>query len=218
MIVFQLLPDAARAEPHSPPINAWLELEGSPNHQVSKFHRMALNNAQMMMSEVIETSFASTRPEEMVLATAVPQRAPSRFVHAASITAWRGVSTFVETTVAIELAVSWKPLMYSKTSATKMTTKTRSMRWSGIFQGDLSNDIAGIAAAVDNFFEQFVEVLQDDDLECLVFAPKQISVKHHHVLVGFAFEKLQLVVQLFDLLQVHAVAERLHQLQHDIGR
>ena len=53
----------------------------------------------------------------MVLATAVPQRAPSRLVVAASATACIGASTLVATTVAMELAVSWKPLMYSKTSA-----------------------------------------------------------------------------------------------------
>ena len=42
----------------------------------------------------------------MVLATAVPQMAPRRLVVAARNTAWRGVSTLVETTVAMELAVS----------------------------------------------------------------------------------------------------------------
>ncbi len=60
----------------------------------------------MMMSEVIVTTPASTRPPVMVLATAVPSNAPKRLVHAASTTAWRGVSTLVETTVAMELAVS----------------------------------------------------------------------------------------------------------------
>lgn len=57
----------------------------------------------------------------MVLATAVPQKAPMRLVTAASMMAWRGVRTRVETTVAIALAASWKPLMYSNTTATKMT-------------------------------------------------------------------------------------------------
>src|SRR5215468_2721706 len=107
MMACQFPFEAAKAEPHKPPINAWLELEGRPNHQVSRFQRMAPSSAQMMTSEVIATSLESIRPEEMVLATAVPQSAPSKFVAAARITAWRGVRTFVETTVAIELAVSW---------------------------------------------------------------------------------------------------------------
>ena len=42
----------------------------------------------------------------MVVATAVPHRAPIRLVQAAITTACRGVSTLVATTVAIELAVS----------------------------------------------------------------------------------------------------------------
>ena len=51
--------------------------------------------------------------------------APIRFVLAARITAWPGDSTLVATTVAIELAVSWKPLMNSNTSAVSTTTSTR---------------------------------------------------------------------------------------------
>ena len=54
----------------------------------------------------LEEGSASTSPEEIVLATAVPHSAPIRFVLAASTTAWRGVRTLVETTVAMELAVS----------------------------------------------------------------------------------------------------------------
>ena len=73
----------------------------------------------MMVSVV--TNFASTRPEVIVLATAVPTMAPPRLVMVASRIAWRGWSTRVETTVAMELAVSWKPLMYSKMRATRMT-------------------------------------------------------------------------------------------------
>jgi len=58
-----------------------------------------------------EMNCESTSPEEMVLATAAPKKAPMRFVTAASRIAWRGVKTFVPTTVAMELAVSWKPFV-----------------------------------------------------------------------------------------------------------
>src|SRR5215472_5652904 len=105
-ITFQLFPAAANAAPQRPPIKAWLELEGKPSHHVSKFQIIAPSKAQMMMSDVSDTSLASTSPEEIVLATAVPAIAPKRFVTAAITTAWRGVRTLVETIVAIELAVS----------------------------------------------------------------------------------------------------------------
>src|SRR5579859_2896445 len=90
IIARQLLPEAATAAPHSPPINAWLELEGRPSHQVSKFQMIAANRAQIMIPDVRTNRCVSTRPEEIVLATAVPQSAPSRLVQAASTTAWRG--------------------------------------------------------------------------------------------------------------------------------
>ena len=44
--------------------------------------------------------------------------------NAAQTTATPGESTRVETTVAIELALSWKPLMKSKTSATSTIEMT----------------------------------------------------------------------------------------------
>jgi len=52
------------------------------------------------------TAVDSTSPLLMVFATAVPTRAPTRFQTAAHTTAARGVSTFVDTTVAMALAVS----------------------------------------------------------------------------------------------------------------
>lgn len=61
----------------------------------------------------------------MVSATAVPVSAPIRFMPAASITAQPGESTLVATTVAMELAVSWKPLMNSNTNAARITTRTK---------------------------------------------------------------------------------------------
>jgi hypothetical protein len=41
---------------------------------------------------------------------------------AAQTTAWKGVNTFVETTVAIEFAASWKPLTQSNNNAMAITT------------------------------------------------------------------------------------------------
>src|SRR5215471_18512854 len=84
-ITFQSPCAAASAEPHKPPTSACEELEGRPNHQVSKFHRIAPTKAQTRISEV--TIRVSTKPEAIVLATAVPHKAPSRLVKAARITA-----------------------------------------------------------------------------------------------------------------------------------
>ncbi len=58
------------------------------------------------------TIVMSTIPEPMVLATAVPKmNAATKLKKAAQTTALPGDSTRVDTTVAIELAASWKPLM-----------------------------------------------------------------------------------------------------------
>src|SRR4051812_8878498 len=57
---------------------------------------------------------------EMVPATLVPKRnAATKLKNAAQTTACPGVSTRVETTVAIELAASWNPLRKSKIRARK---------------------------------------------------------------------------------------------------
>ena len=120
---FQLLPDEATAAPTKPPISAWLELEGKPSRQVRRFHRMAPSSPQISVTPV--TLCASTSPRPTVVATAVPASAPPRFVTAASIMACEGVRTLVPTTAATELAVSWKPLMNSNTSATPMTVSNR---------------------------------------------------------------------------------------------
>ena len=54
---------------------------------------------------------SSTRPEPMVLATAVPANAPMKLNAAAMRIAYAGRRARVATEVAMALAVSWKPLM-----------------------------------------------------------------------------------------------------------
>ncbi len=106
MIACQLLCAPASAAPHRPPTSACEELEGKPHHQVIKSQIVAPSNAQISSEGVTSTRPASIRPVEIVLATAVPQSAPSRLVTAASNTACAGLRALVATTVAIELAVS----------------------------------------------------------------------------------------------------------------
>src|SRR4051812_39192688 len=102
----QLLPAPASAAPQRPPTSACDELDGKPRHQVMRSQIVAPSSAQISTCGVTATTPESMSPDEIVLATAVPHNAPSRFVLAARSTAWPGLNTFVATTVAIELAVS----------------------------------------------------------------------------------------------------------------
>ena len=89
------------------------------------------------------TTEGSIRPLLIVRATAVPTtKAATKLKNAAQMTATPGVSTRVETTVAIELALSWNPLMKSNASATRTIATTRwtllSMRQACLMEMDSS--------------------------------------------------------------------------------
>ncbi len=90
-------------------MSAWLDELGSEYHQVTRFQAMAPMRAPATMAWVVVAS--STRPEPMVLATAVPANAPMKLNAAAMRTAIWGRRARVATDVAIAFAVSWKPLM-----------------------------------------------------------------------------------------------------------
>ena len=59
----------------------------------------------------------STISFAIVWATPVAIKAPIKFITAANNMACLGLSAFVDTAVAIALAVSWKPLIKSKSNA-----------------------------------------------------------------------------------------------------
>ena len=75
----------------------------------------------------------STIPLATVAATSIDTNAPAKLRIAALTTAARGESARVETLVAIEFAVSWKPLVKSKKSAT--ATTATSVRLTSIGSG-----------------------------------------------------------------------------------
>src|SRR5574337_87183 len=125
MIAWKLPSEAANAAPHKPPISACDDDEGKPNHHVIRFQMIAPSSAQISTSPPTCSTPASIRPVAIVIATAEPSNAPPRLVAAASNTAWPGVKTLVATTVAMELAVSWKPLMYVNANAITMTAVRR---------------------------------------------------------------------------------------------
>ena len=79
------------------------------------------------ITPIVSTSCITTSLA-MVLATWVPKnRKAMKLKDAAQITARRGDSTRVDTTVAIELAASWKPLTKSNPSATRITKTSASV-------------------------------------------------------------------------------------------
>ncbi len=103
-------PALATAAPAYPPIKACEELVGIPKYQVIRFQMMAPRSPPRMTHW--STTLASTTPLPTVLATWTPKpKAATKLKKAAQATACMGVRTRVETTVAIELAASWKPLM-----------------------------------------------------------------------------------------------------------
>ena len=63
-------------------------------------------------------------PPEIVLATSVDRKAPTRFRIAAISTATLGLSAPVAIGVAIAFAVSWNPFVKSKKSASPITSTT----------------------------------------------------------------------------------------------
>jgi hypothetical protein len=105
-------------------MSACEELVGSPRISVMKFQVMAPRSPAS--NTFWSTISMWTMPLPMVLATAVPNKnAATKFQKAAQATARKGVSTRVETTVAMELAASCQPLENSNARVSPMTTKRR---------------------------------------------------------------------------------------------
>src|SRR5205085_10527877 len=99
-----------------------------PYRQVIRSQAIADSSGAMTKSWV--AAVGGTIPLPIVVATAVPVRAPTILRAPAISTAVPGASTRVATEVAMALAVSWKPLMKSKTSPT--ATIRMSIRRAGL--------------------------------------------------------------------------------------
>src|SRR5512138_2709456 len=87
--------------------------------------------------------------------------AEMKLKNTAQATATMGESTRVETTVAIEFAASWKPLMKSKSSATAMsrTTIVRSIRGGlrgalGVLQHDALDHVRDVLGPVGRVLDE----------------------------------------------------------------
>ncbi len=99
--------------PTKPPMRAWDELEGMPNHHVTRFQTTAANKAALRTVMVMLSG--SVRPVPMVSATATPKRkGPANSMAAANHKTRRGFMAREAMGVATMLELSWKPLRKSK--------------------------------------------------------------------------------------------------------
>ena len=137
-------------------------------------------------------------PLPSVLATWCPRtKAATKLKNAAHTTAFWGERTRVETTVAIELAASWKPLRKSNASATRMM-RTMSGASIGIAVAqaflidDVADDVREVLAAVAGLLEAFVDLLPLQDLDRLDAAFLEELGDHREV------ERVALVLELGD--------------------
>src|SRR5574342_409121 len=202
-------PSAGRVAPIIPPARAWDEEEGSPHHQVRRFQTMAPT------SEANTTTSTASKPRAfsmskwmtplpMVFATwsSPPRKAGSaatKLKKAAQPTATSGASTRVETTVAMELAASWKPLRKSNASATRtrrMTT-ARSMAQagssaSGVLEDHALDHVGHVLGLVRGGLDEVQDLLPLHDRERVASALEELGQ-------GGAQQRVGLVLQRVDL-------------------
>src|SRR5690606_4566698 len=136
-------------------------------------------------------------------------------------TACCGLSTPVETTVAMALAASWKPFMKSNTSASstsrittpwpRLTASIQSLR-SGILEDDAFEDVGHILAAVGHELKQLVQLLELQHLTHVRFLPEQFGNALAHGAIGIGFELIDFLAQPQDVLRIVHIVE-----QHDGG-
>src|SRR5437762_10914422 len=188
-------PAFASAAPAKPPMSAWEELVGSPKYHVTRSHAIAPTRPARITHW--STRRGSTTPLPTVVATWTPKpNAATKLKNAAHTTAWSGVRTRVETTVAIELAASWKPLMKSKSRAT-MTMKTtrvsmRAGRGSGHLEDDPFDDVRHVLAAVGDDLHRLVDLLPLDDLDGIALLVEERSQAVAQQVVGAVLQPVDL--------------------------
>src|SRR6266545_4218343 len=151
-------------------------------------------------------AFGSMRPDPIVLATAVPERAPTKFRIAAMRIACQGARTRVAMTVAIAFAVSWKPLMKSKiTAATR--TRMRIAPRSPMLDGDAFELVRDVLHAVRAVLEVLVDLLPARHLEPVVTLVEQVAERLARDAVGVVLVPVHLDDVFPDLREGAAVAQ-----------
>src|SRR5579884_12254 len=118
---------------------------------------MIAASSAAITSSCVESA-GGTMPLPTVVATAVPVSAPTMLRTPAIKTAVPGFRTRVATEVAIAFAVSWKPLMKSKTSAMatiRMSTRKEPL---GILHNDPFQRISYVLAAISGVLQVLVNL------------------------------------------------------------
>jgi hypothetical protein len=111
-----------------------------------------------------------TIPFPIVFATAVEKKAPATFIKAARRTACKGVSTLVDTTVAMAFAESFQPLLISNRRVIPMT---RIMVVSSMLENYAFEDICDVLTIIQCFFEMLVNFLPLDHQYRVFYIIKQ---------------------------------------------
>src|SRR5215470_14243757 len=186
-------PAFTTAAPAKPPMSACDDDVGRPQYHVMRSHAIA--PARPARITHWSTTAGATTPLPTVVATCTPKpKAATKLKKAAHTTACSGVSTRVETTVAMELAASWKPLMKSKISATrtmKMTTESTE-RASGHLEDDSLDHVRHVLAAVGDRLEGLVDLLPLDDLDRVGLGLEQLGQALAQQLVGAVLQPVHL--------------------------
>src|SRR5215204_1702767 len=190
-------PALATPAPANPPMRACDEEVGRPSHQVRKF-QLAAPMSPAKTTASLTTSGSTVLPT--VLATCVwKTRKAMKLNRAAQTTASRGVSTRVETTVAIELAASWNPLVKSNTSASATMAMTESRARSGMLDDDGLDGVGHVLEGVEGLLQLLDDVLPHEHV-----AGRVLGVEVVQVGPGPPVQAVALVLQLVEVDQVGA--------------
>src|ERR1041385_4122674 len=176
--------------PDSPPINACELDDGSPSHHVNRFHRIAAIRPHITTYVYAGSIGWTWTMFAIVFATPVwKMNSATKLNVAAHSTAIRGDSTRVDTTVAIEFAASWKPLMMSKISATEMVTMTMvPTSISGVLEDHALDDVGDVLAAIGCVLEVLVDLFPLDHGDRVLLLLEQAGDRTPQDHVGLVLE------------------------------
>src|SRR3989304_5789180 len=121
------------------------------------------------------TGGGSTISLPIVVATCVETSAPTKFSPAAMRIASRIERARVEMQVAIALAVSWKPLMKSNTSAATMTSARSANELSGILERYPFEYVCGVLAAIGGRLQGLVDLLPLEDRDRVLLGLEELG-------------------------------------------
>src|SRR6266511_886930 len=133
--------------------------------------------AKPAMTTASLTTCASTVLPTVLATWVLNTMKATKLKTAAQITATRGVSTLVETTVAIELAASWKPLVKSNSSASATIAATTVARPSGMLEHDALDRVGHVLQRVHRLFELLDDVLPDQQVAGGVLGLEGVQVR-----------------------------------------